>query len=84
MDRRPLIPALTGIRFLAALAVIVFHLQMVVVYPAFLLLLVNQGRLGVDVFFVLSGFVMTYTYDTSIARGRISYRDFLQARFARV
>ena len=56
-------PALDGIRALAVLAVVAYHLG----YP-----LIRGGYLGVDVFFVLSGFLITSLLLTEFdATGRI-------------
>lgn len=69
-------PGLDGVRALAVLAVIAFHLG-VPVTPA--------GFLGVDVFFVLSGYLIT---DLLVARreaaGRMSLRDFWVRRARRL
>ena len=64
--RRPPLPALTGLRAVAAVWVVLFH------YRDDLLALVpglapfdtfmRAGYLGVDLFFPLSGFVLAYTY----------------------
>jgi peptidoglycan/LPS O-acetylase OafA/YrhL len=58
---------LTGLRFLAAFYVFVFHLDMPMRTPLTYLpwrveALIQQGRLGVTVFFVLSGFLLTYRH----------------------
>src|SRR5437899_1202331 len=64
---RPDIGTLTALRFVAALWVVLFHLQamqqtfLAPVYELFRPVIAN-GDLGVDVFFVLSGFIITYTY----------------------
>ena len=84
MVRREQIPALTGLRFLAAFAVLLFHFAWVIPYPLSLGQLIYHGTLGVDLFFVLSGFVMVYSYGDALSAGQVSYRDFLQARFARI
>jgi peptidoglycan/LPS O-acetylase OafA/YrhL len=79
---RPQLPALTSIRFLAAAWVAVFHAQAMRVFfgPEWFQLVASIGDMGVHFFFVLSGFIMVYTYS-----GRLeSWRDFWQARFARI
>jgi peptidoglycan/LPS O-acetylase OafA/YrhL len=47
--------------------------------------LVPHGYVAVDFFFVLSGFIMAYTYLASFERsGMAAYRPFLAKRFARI
>ncbi|WP_375416121.1 acyltransferase family protein [uncultured Hymenobacter sp.] len=84
---------LTGLRFLAALYVFVFHLDMphrtpLAYLPARLGNVIQQGRLGVCVFFVLSGFVLTYShlkdFPTPHFRGKRYYLGFLYKRLARI
>jgi peptidoglycan/LPS O-acetylase OafA/YrhL len=66
------ISALTSLRGVAALTVLIFH-----VIPDF------RGYLAVDLFFLLSGFVLTHVY-RQIALTRESYFKFLKARLARI
>ena len=67
--RRDELPGLTGLRGLAALAVLGAHTR----FCGF-----GYGYLGVDVFFVLSGFVLAYVYCDGVSPG-----SFLWARLAR-
>lgn len=58
---------LTGLRIVAAVWVVAFHFHFTALpgvadVSALLGPLVTQGALGVDLFFVLSGFVIAYTY----------------------
>ena len=73
--------SLTGLRFLAAL--VVFALHVVVFFPALayhaVLRLVSQGGTGVSFFFVLSGFVLTWSH-----REGDSAASFLRRRVARI
>jgi peptidoglycan/LPS O-acetylase OafA/YrhL len=46
--------------------------------------LVDKGYLGVELFFVLSGFILSHVYLQSAGEKRFSYRGFLWARVARV
>lgn len=48
--------------------------------PAGLSGFLKNGSLGVSLFFILSGFVLTYTYQGTVFSGR----DFFAARFARI
>jgi len=70
MARRPVLNALTGIRFIAALYVVLFHYldpaRLDLALPAHFAVyhLVRYGYVGVSVFFVLSGFVLAYNYPT--------------------
>ncbi|HEY7244207.1 MAG TPA: acyltransferase [Xanthobacteraceae bacterium] len=63
------VPALTGIRALAALLVLGLHAeQNVPAGVSAVLPFLARGYLGVDLFFVLSGFIITHVYFTSLAR----------------
>src|SRR3546814_12797234 len=58
-------------RGLAAMAVLAFHLSIMVTEPRFNLPPIfadytSHGRLGVDFFFVLSGFIMPFAYAKDI------------------
>ena len=80
--------SLTPLRGLAALWVVIFHFcwYFPAVHPERYTGAVYKGYLAVDMFFVLSGFVITHVYKESFARrvtGR-HYRDFLKARVARI
>ena len=61
------IKALTGLRIVAAVWVVLFHFRPMVsdVSPDFrdaLAPVLNCGAQGVDLFFILSGFVLTWNY----------------------
>jgi peptidoglycan/LPS O-acetylase OafA/YrhL len=78
--RRPDLDALTGLRFLAALLVVLFHTgQPHLTAIPLLGAIVKNGWLGVSLFFVHSGFILAYVYDSPVPR-RIFYR----ARIARI
>lgn len=82
---RPALRALTGLRFVAAMAVVLYHAPLVAGTPRAVVLLLSRGYLGVSLFFVLSGFILTYTYiDPDRATLRSSTRDFWWARIARI
>jgi peptidoglycan/LPS O-acetylase OafA/YrhL len=80
--------SLTPLRGIAALWVVIFHFcwYLPAVHPERYTGAVYKGYLAVDLFFVLSGFVITHVYKEGFARrvtGR-GYRDFLKARVARI
>ncbi len=64
---------LTGIRFVAAFWVLAYHLQgpfnvLGLLSIPVLADVMRVGRLGVDLFFALSGFILTHTYLTRMGR----------------
>src|SRR4051812_14106235 len=71
------------IRFVAALSVVLFHLNTFVainVADSY----IKKGFLAVDLFFILSGFVMCRVYLEKISNGSFSLADFLIRRIARL
>src|SRR5438270_13969844 len=79
---RPRLPALTSLRFFAALHVMFFHLYAMRVtdWTGWRRQISSIGYVGVSFFFVLSGFILVYTY----ADRPISAVEFWRARFARI
>lgn len=80
--RRPRLPALTSLRFFAALAVVFFHLHALHITSgqAWFHKLSSLGYVGVSFFFVLSGFILVYTYAGHTWKASVFWR----ARFARI
>ncbi len=76
---------LTSLRFFAALIVLTYHYAETFA-PELRSAsgIIAKGYLGVDFFFVLSGFILTHVYLDAARDGRFSYADFLWARFARI
>src|SRR5580704_9263285 len=79
--------ALTGIRFFAAFYVVVFHTRVGQVlgdhgYRAASNFFAS-GYLAVPLFFLLSGFILAYTYEGQIEEPG-DHRRFWEARFARI
>ena len=74
---------LTCLRFFAALIVVLFHLRVMHILsggPWWYQNFASIGYIGVNCFFVLSGFILVYTYGTSTLHAR----QFWRARFARI
>ena len=77
--------ALTGVRFLAALMVLLYHLfRHDPGIPTAIRAVIGKGYMGVGLFFILSGFVLGYNYVSPEGRLAVSLRQFYSARFARV
>ncbi len=76
------IKPLTSLRFLAALSIVVFHYTYE--FPFLRDTLPGRLYLGVDFFFILSGFILTHSYLRSIEEGNFSAHDFIIKRFARI
>ncbi len=67
---------LNGLRFISVIAVILFHSK---------ISLFNSGYIGVDIFFVLSGFFITQILiNEKIKYGNINIVNFLNKRFRRI
>ena len=75
--RRPTLPSLTGLRFVAALLVVLFHVNQLFAAPW--LDVAKLGYVGVSFFFVLSGFVLTWSGAALVGRARFYWH-----RFARI
>jgi peptidoglycan/LPS O-acetylase OafA/YrhL len=80
------IKSLTGLRGFAALWVCLLHYTWGWKGPGFWLSVATHGEEGLDVFFILSGFILSYVYSgqfqTTLSGS--DYLAFLRARFARV
>jgi peptidoglycan/LPS O-acetylase OafA/YrhL len=74
-------PEIDGLRTIAVLAVIIYHAQLVFAGETFL----KGGFLGVDIFFVISGFLITSIIMKELhAEGRFSFLDFYERRARRI
>lgn len=79
--------ALTGIRGIAAWLVVFYHIRQSLygIVPQWVIDLFAKGYLAVDLFFVLSGFVLWFNYGERLGRGEKGHAGpFLWRRFARV
>ena len=82
LDGRKHYMGLDGLRGVAALVVVCYH-----IFEAFALSPLNQtvnhGYLAVDFFFLLSGFVLSYSYDEPNKAG-LGFVTFIKKRFIRL
>jgi peptidoglycan/LPS O-acetylase OafA/YrhL len=93
LQHRREIPALTGLRFVAAFSVAVAHgvsSSIKIDHPSPLLQAIHDGivatsGVGMSLFFILSGFVIHYNYRMLIfSRGLSGFAEFLWARISRL
>ena len=68
-------PEIDGLRAVAVLAVVLFHAD---IAPF------TGGFVGVDVFFVISGFLITSIIEKDVAAGRFSFARFYERRIRRI
>jgi peptidoglycan/LPS O-acetylase OafA/YrhL len=68
-------PDIDGLRAVAVLAVVLYHAGLKVT---------SGGYIGVDVFFVISGYLITQFIDQRIAAGRFSILEFYERRVRRI
>jgi peptidoglycan/LPS O-acetylase OafA/YrhL len=74
-----MIKSLTSLRFFFAFVVFLHHYSIgngKAIFP--------EGYLGVNFFFILSGFIISYSYKQKIIEKIISKREFIVARIARI
>ena len=82
MNSKPRFEILDGLRGVAAMIVVVFHLfETYSAGPCHQI--INHGYLAVDFFFILSGFVIGYAYDDRWGRGMTQW-DFYKRRLIRL
>jgi peptidoglycan/LPS O-acetylase OafA/YrhL len=74
--------SLTSLRFFAAMWVVLFHYWPDLGSPK--PTPVGKGYLGVELFFVLSGFILSHVYMPQVEAGTYRHRDFLWTRLARI
>ena len=84
--RRAEVKALTGLRGVAALLVALYHVNPNLIAPTAAGRFVGKGYLWVDLFFVLSGFLLAMNYAGRFAGGWSlgAWLDFLLHRLARI
>jgi peptidoglycan/LPS O-acetylase OafA/YrhL len=80
------IAGLTSLRFFAAMAVVLYHtlgpFQAPVLHQVWRVS--RLGSIGVSMFFILSGFILFYTYERALKTRHFNTRNFFTSRFARI
>jgi len=80
------IPALTGVRAMAAYLVFISHYYYVFddVFPHIVQRFLGEFHIGVSIFFVLSGFLITFRYYNSFHLTGDWFKQYLKNRVARI
>lgn len=81
-ESKPHYEILDGLRGVAALLVVLFHLFEVHSNGDHSKQIINHGYLAVDFFFLLSGYVISYAYDDRW--GKMTLKDFFKRRIIRL
>lgn len=89
MLQKPLqnyIPALTGVRALAAYLVFISHYSYIFddVFPPIMQRFFGEFHIGVSIFFVLSGFLITFRYYKNFHLTADWFKQYLKNRVARI
>src|SRR5512138_2960265 len=81
-DSKQHYPILDGLRGVAAVMVVIFHIFETFTGGDHTKQVINHGYLAVDFFFLLSGFVIGYAYDERW--GKMSIKHFFKLRLVRL
>lgn len=78
--------ALTGLRFFAAMGVVFYHFALPILKGRsnVLLNIASDGYIAVDLFYLLSGFILAYSYLSREGALQGTQRNFYVSRFARI
>lgn len=77
------LPILTSLRFFAAFYVFVFHINLIQPFnfqSRFINSFISQGAAGVNVFFILSGFILFYNYYGK----QVNFSEFILKRLSKI
>lgn len=83
MEKKKNLSALTGLRFFAAFYVFIFHIYIRTddrIPSRIIHLIINNGALGVNIFFMLSGLILFYNYYDK----KIHWGEFMLKRLAKI
>ena len=75
MNEKPHLLVLDGLRGIAAMCVVIYHIHRSTC---------SHGYLAVDFFFLLSGFVIAFSYEKKLASGVMRFADFIRRRLIRL
>ncbi|SOD02642.1 Peptidoglycan/LPS O-acetylase OafA/YrhL, contains acyltransferase and SGNH-hydrolase domains [bacterium JGI 053] len=82
--RRPVLPAVDGLRFAAAMHVVLIHSVATRWLPQPVYSAVRSGYTSTSALFILSGFILTWVYAGGDGRLSVPRRGFLVARLSRL
>ena len=76
-------PEIDGLRALAVMSVIIFHAGFEISYNNEKYFLLPGGYLGVDVFYVISGYLISYLILQKLKSNTFTFVDFYERRARR-
>lgn len=79
-----LLPPLTGLRFFVVTMLFIFHYNSPALYGSVLSSYFNHFYVCVNIFFVLSGFLITWIYFDATNAGKKNWPEYFLNRFARI
>lgn len=82
--RRPVLPAVNGLRFAAVMHVVLIHSIATRWLPFPLYSAIRAGYTSTSALFVLSGFILTWVYSGADGRLAVPRRTFLAGRLSRI
>lgn len=82
-QKKERLPALSGLRILAAMNIVFFHFSNPKWFGPFAPI-VAQGYTSVSFFLLMSGFILAYNYEDRARSGRLKAKNFWIARFSRL
>ena len=68
------------LRGISILLVVIYHLKLDILNYKFL----SGGYLGVDIFFVISGYLITSILSLNVSNGKFDFKNFFLRRFLRI
>ncbi len=88
-SNRSYIPELDGLRFIAILSVLIYHTNnrlevLLPNYHNFLTKLFKTGYLGVEIFFGISGYILSVQVLNLMAKDKFTYKDYFKRRLRRI
>lgn len=83
------IPELDGLRFLAIVSVLIYHTNnrlevLLPNYHNFFTKLFKSGYLGVEIFFAISGYILSVQVLHLMSQDKFSYKDYFKRRLRRI
>src|SRR5437868_12808695 len=83
-DNKPVFSALTGVRAIAAYMIFIHHMGSLPFISIDAFNIQKELHIGVTIFFVLSGFLISYRYQDSFSLSSSWFSEYVVKRLARI